>query len=70
MMADPMADMGQPAAAPGENDLGGKEMFHPMLLQLNLAKIDRIRSVMGIAAGCVTGICGFTGLAGLGTLCE
>lgn len=69
MMADPMADMGQPQHQQPDADMNnGKEMINPVLLQLNLAKIDRIRSVMGIAAGCVTGICGYTGFAGLGAL--
>ena len=63
MMADPMADMG-----PQKLDSGAmeKEVFDPMILTLNLARIERIRSVMAIASGCIAGISGFTGLQGFG----
>ena len=43
-----------------------KDVFDPMALQVNMQRIDRIRSVMGIASGCMAGTLGFTGLQGLG----
>lgn len=42
-----------------------KDVFDPMALQVNMQRIDRIRSVMGIASGCMSGTLGFTGLQGL-----
>lgn len=71
-MADPMADMG--ASAPGGGMMPdaadqphSKDVVDTMILQYNLARIERIRSVMGIASGCIAGIAGLTGLQGLGT---
>lgn len=62
MMADPMADSG-PASPDSAME---KEVFDPIILTLNLARIERIRSVMAIASGCIAGIAGFTGLEGFG----
>ena len=72
MMNDPMAGVGaQPAAAgpeaaQGSLTSGRKEVFDPMAMQLNQQRIERVRSVMGIASGCLVGILGFTGLQGFG----
>lgn len=71
MMADPMAGLGASSGAPdGRNRSdaqdGGKQVVDPMALHWNLQRIERIRSVMGMASGCVAGICGLTGLQGLG----
>ena len=66
-MADPMADLGgAPGGAPKDGDslTTSKEVSDPLILGSNLQRIDRIRSVMGIAAGCVAGIGGLTGLQG------
>jgi hypothetical protein len=67
MMADPMADLsGEPGGqASGDND-NTKQVYDPMAMQMNLHRIDRIRSMMGICSGCVAGIAGLTGLQGLG----
>lgn len=70
MIADPMADLtgeGTPGQT-NENALSHKEVFSPIVLQVNLQRIDRVRSVMGIASGCSAGILGLTGLQGLGGL--
>lgn len=69
-MADPMADLG--GGAPGSTSnkadnaslTTSKEVSDPLILGTNLQRIDRIRSVMGIASGCVAGIGGLTGLQG------
>ena len=68
-MQDPMANL--TGETPGQNPSnmnGGntKEVFDPIALQLNMQRIGRIQSVMGIAAGCVAGIAGMTGFEGLG----
>mmetsp|Transcript_30462 Transcript_30462/g.34722 ORF Transcript_30462/g.34722 Transcript_30462/m.34722 type:complete len:123 (+) Transcript_30462:87-455(+) len=62
-MIDPMADLGGSANATSETDT--KEVFDVNLLTMNLQRIDKIRSFMGIVSGCVAGICGLTGIAGL-----
>jgi hypothetical protein len=70
MMADPMADLGGSAPAgmmTGDDQPHSKDVVDTMILQYNLARIERIRSVMGIASGCIAGIAGLTGLQGLGT---
>jgi hypothetical protein len=66
MMPDPMADMGDGGSAPADEMHNSKEIFDPMIMQYNLARIERIQSVMGIASGCIAGIAGFTGIEGLG----
>lgn len=71
MMQDPMANLTGEAPAgqnPSTINNGGntKEVFDPIALQLNMQRIGRIQSVMGIAAGCVAGIAGMTGFEGLG----
>ena len=67
MMNDPMAGMGQdPAASTTPDDVDSKEVFDPMILQFNLQRIERVRSVMGIASGCIAGIAGLTGWEGIG----
>lgn len=68
-MADPMADLsgdtpGNPMS--GDNDNNMKQVFDPIAMQMNLQRIDRIRSVMGIASGCVAGIVGISGWIGFG----
>jgi hypothetical protein len=74
MIADPMADLtgeGSSAVSGNENMNSHKEVFDPMVHQVNLQRIDRIRSIMGIASGCVAGILGLTGLNGFGkTICN
>ncbi len=75
-MIDPMANLGNegfdPNSAIGEGDslLSGGRNHHIMnihAIHLNNKKIDKVRSLMGIISGCVAGICGLTGLQGLGT---
>jgi EMC6 len=72
-MMDPMGDIGGPAEnAAVENvlvhhNLKANEIVDPYIVQLNLARLERIRSVMGITSGCIAGILGFTGLEGFGT---
>ena len=67
MIADPMADLTGEGTPAGPAELGSqKEVFNPMVLQVNMQRVDRIRSIMGIASGCVAGILGLTGLRGLG----
>lgn len=64
MMQDPMTDFG---ATPKStlNDNATKQVVDGLALQLNLKRLDRIRSVMGITSGCIAGILGCTGLQGL-----
>lgn len=68
-MQDPMANLTGDAPSGGNpsNMDGGntKEVFDPVAMQMNLQRIGRIRSVMGIASGCVAGILGLTGFEGL-----
>jgi EMC6 len=73
---DPMGDVG----VSGENaetsigsptgtaftNLRSNEIVDPLVVHLNLSRIERIRSVMGIASGCTAGILGLTGLHGFG----
>jgi len=73
MIADPMANIGTPAADGQQQGTGAdgsgsshKEVFDPIVMQVNAQRIDRIHAVMGIASGCVAGIIGLTGLEGLG----
>jgi len=67
MMNDPMAGMGQdPSAATTPDNVDSKEVFDPMILQFNLQRIERVRSVMGITSGCIAGIAGLTGWEGIG----
>ncbi len=63
-MIDPMA--GLDAGVPGIQDTDEKEVIDITSLRYNLERVDKIRSVMGIASGCVAGIYGLTGLEGLG----
>lgn len=74
-MIDPMANLdgGPPPGA--DTSAGGdlahsKEVFDQVALQRNMQRIDKIRSVMGIASGCVAGIIGLTGVEGLGKFFE
>lgn len=70
IMMDPMADLGGPSAGGGggpkqqDNLSTTREVFDPLAMGANFQRIDRIRSVMGIASGCVAGILGLTGLTG------
>mmetsp|Transcript_18076 Transcript_18076/g.43751 ORF Transcript_18076/g.43751 Transcript_18076/m.43751 type:complete len:127 (-) Transcript_18076:72-452(-) len=66
-MIDPMANLD---AVPGMAPLAGdqeheKDVIDFTTLRYNLQHIDKVRSVMGIASGCVAGICGLTGYEGL-----
>lgn len=71
-MQDPMANLtGEAPGGQGQNNgsmgIGNtKQVFDPVALQINMQRIDRIRSVMGIAAGSAAGIIGLTGLEGFG----
>lgn len=67
-MIDPMANLGDEGApgAPTDQD-DSKDIFDPLILNLNLKRVDNIRSFMGIISGCFAGICGLTGLEGFGT---
>jgi hypothetical protein len=73
-MIDPMADIDHASPVGPEMDGGGsggdgnQEVFDTNAYKSNFAKMDRIRSFMGIASGCVAGVCGLTGLGGLGEL--
>lgn len=73
-MIDPMANLdAAPGAGPEMDAAGGadgsQEVFDMHAYRSNLMKMDNIRSFMGIVSGCVAGVCGLTGLAGLGELC-
>ena len=63
-MIDPMANLDAPTAAGAASD--EKDVLDVNTLRYNAQNIDQIRSVMGIASGCVAGICGLTGWEGLG----
>lgn len=63
-MIDPMA--GLDGGVPAVQDTDEKDVVDITSLRYNLERVDTIRSVMGIASGCVAGICGLTGLQGLG----
>lgn len=68
-MIDPMANIDSDAAGPAMDPAGGdgnQEVFDMNAYRSNLRKMDKIRSFMGIASGCVAGVCGLTGLSGLG----
>ena len=71
-MIDPMADLagGGPDMAmmggPSNSDDNNKEVFDMDAFRYNFRKMDKIRSFMGIVAGCVAGVLGLTGLSGLG----
>ncbi len=78
-MMDPMGDAGtaddNTAAATSLDATTGtyhnvksNEIVDPLIVQMNLSRIERIRSVMGIASGCIAGILGLTGMEGFGTL--
>mmetsp|Transcript_14579 Transcript_14579/g.21521 ORF Transcript_14579/g.21521 Transcript_14579/m.21521 type:complete len:128 (+) Transcript_14579:151-534(+) len=68
-MIDPMANLdgGASSSAAGGDVTGGegKDIFYLPAMQLNMKKMDNVRSFMGIVSGCVAGICGLTGLEGL-----
>jgi len=66
-MIDPMANIDTPVGGgPGGEMEAGEEVFDVNAFKSNLRKIDKIRSFMGIISGCVAGVCGLTGLSGLG----
>ena len=72
-MIDPMANIDPSAPMGPEMDStggggadGNQEVFDMNAYRSNLRKMDKIRSFMGIASGCVAGVCGLTGLSGLG----
>ena len=50
----------------GPSDDNNKEVFDMDAFRSNFRKMDKIRSFMGIVAGCVAGVLGLTGLSGLG----
>mmetsp|Transcript_8964 Transcript_8964/g.14383 ORF Transcript_8964/g.14383 Transcript_8964/m.14383 type:complete len:123 (+) Transcript_8964:95-463(+) len=62
-MIDPMANLDAPTAPAAAAD--EKDVVDVNTLRYNAQNIDRIRSVMGMASGCVAGICGMTGWKGL-----
>eukprot|EP00934_Nitzschia_sp_Nitz4_P004359 Nitzschia sp. Nitz4//scaffold21_size171442//165220//165669//NITZ4_002195-RA/size171442-augustus-gene-0.196-mRNA-1//1//CDS//3329542513//4349//frame0 len=62
-MIDPMAGLDD--GPQGDHD-DEKDIIDSTSLRYNRQRVDTVRSVMGIASGCVAGICGFTGLEGLG----
>lgn len=78
-MMDPMGDVGgtgvdnNTAAASldsttlAHHNLKSNEIVDLLIVQINLSRIERIRSVMGIASGCIAGILGLTGMEGFGT---
>ena len=49
------------------SNLKYNEIVDPYIVQMNISKIERIRSVMGIVSGCIAGIVGYTGMEGFGT---
>ena len=69
-MIDPMADLA--GGGPDMNTMGGpsddnnKEVFDMDAFRYNFRKMDKIRSFMGIVAGCVAGVLDLTGVSGLG----
>ena len=67
---DPMANLdgGTAPGATADVSASTKDVFDPIALSFNLKRIDKIRSFMGIASGCVAGIFGLTGLQGLGAV--
>ena len=67
-MIDPMAGIADSGnSGPGDATGGeGKDVFDMAAFQLNLKKMDKIRSFMGIVSGCAAGILGLTSLSGLG----
>mmetsp|Transcript_4361 Transcript_4361/g.12195 ORF Transcript_4361/g.12195 Transcript_4361/m.12195 type:complete len:89 (-) Transcript_4361:1499-1765(-) len=68
-MIDPMADLDSGSApTPGADSTGGegKDVFDMQAANLNMKKMDTVRSFMGIVSGCVAGVLGLTGLSGLG----
>lgn len=52
----------------GGDDNNNKEVFDMDAFRYNFRKMDKIRSFMGIVAGCVAGVLGLTGLSGLGAI--
>ena len=65
-MIDPMANLdGGGAGADAQQGSNEKDVIDIISLRFNLQRVEKIRSVMGIAAGCVAGICGLTGFQGL-----
>lgn len=54
------------AGGPSNNsDDTNQEVFDMDAFRYNFRKMDKIRSFMGIVAGCVAGVLGLTGLSGL-----
>ena len=69
MMQDPMAELGTPdTTSTNTTNNNTKQVVDGLALQLNLKRLDRIRSVMSITSGCMAGVLGCTGLQGLGAL--
>ena len=68
-MIDPMANL-DPTAPGGNPELNDADASRDVVdmdaYKLNFRKMDKIRSFMGIVWGCVAGVCGLTGLSGLG----
>lgn len=72
-MIDPMANLDAGSGpAPGGDSTGGEgnSIYDFPAAQLNIKKMDDVRSFMGIVSGCVAGICGLTGFEGLGALAQ
>ena len=65
-MIDPMANLDGGGAGNADQQQGNeKDVIDIISLRINLQRVEKIRSVMVIAAGCVAGICGLTGFQGL-----
>jgi len=67
-MIDPMANLDAGSGpTPGGDSTGGEgaDIFDFPSAQLNIKKMDSVRSFMGIVSGCVAGVCGLTGFQGL-----
>ena len=71
-MIDPMANLDMGGTSTGfdggssTTEGEGKDLFQVLAAKHNLKKMDEIRSFMGIVSGCFAGMCGLTGLEGLG----
>lgn len=72
-MIDPMADLDGGVSGAGQvggdfSTIGGegKDIFDVPSVQLNMKRMDKVRSFMGIVSGCVAGVLGLTGIEGFG----
>lgn len=65
MMQDPMANLGADTQG-GDISANTKEFVDPLVMHVNMQRIERIRTIMGIASGMAAGICGLTSWGGFG----